>query len=108
MEYPKEYKKCPICGCKERVVENEANAEKRKGKIAQERQATSQTSMLPIMDPIAGSQISAPVLFVYKDICERCGFEYPHVITRQEMPTHQILAMLGQSIPFKLGKNPGT
>jgi rRNA maturation protein Nop10 len=95
--YPMEYEKCPNCGCKERVVEVEVNAEKALGKIPQDRFAASNMKFLPIVDAIAGNYISAPVLTVFEDICAECGKEYPHYITRQVMPRHQIEALLGIS-----------
>ena len=104
MEYPKVFEQCPICHSSERVLEAEVNEEKRKGKIPQDRIATSQMTMLPVVDPISMTGLSAPVLTVFKDICGGCGFEYPHVITKQILPRHQIEQLLGyQKIQRKMG-----
>ena len=95
MDYPIEYVQCPMCHCKERVIEHEVNEQVKKGKLAEGRIPTSSVKMLPIVDPIAGPGLSAPVLTVYQDICRKCGYEYNHIITRQEMPGHVIEAILG-------------
>ena len=101
MNYPLKFDRCPICHSQKRVIEYEVNAEKAKGKIGKDRIPTTSISMYPVFDPLAGPSLSSPVITVYRDICV-CGHEYITLITRQELPRHQIEQLLGmQTIPGK-------
>jgi hypothetical protein len=99
IEYPKEFIQCPLCGCPDRVIEMEVEQEKAKGKIGPDRLAAADLKMCPIVD-VTRSYLQAPVLIIYSDICAKCGYEYVHVITRQEMPREQIEDIMGIS-PLK-------
>ncbi len=95
MEYPKTYEECPICHCRERIVETEVNEEKKEGKIGLTRQATSQLKILPIVDPTAGT-IFFPVLKLHYDLCSKCGYEYPHIITKEKMTLEMLQNLMRQ------------
>ena len=95
--YPKTYEACPLCQCPVRIVEEAVNEEKKAGKIKPERQPCSTQKLIPVMDPMAGSLIF-PVLMIHYDYCEDCGYEYPHVITRQKMTYDQFENLLRQQM----------
>jgi len=106
MEYPKVFEECPICHCRERVLENEINEEKKAGRIGTDRIPCSQQKFLGIMDPTR-YQIAFPVLKVYLDICANCGFEYPHTIDRDKMTQDQLMNLLRQQMGMGIPPPPG-
>lgn len=93
MEYPIVFDQCPICHAHGLVVKPEVDQEKEKGKIPDERVPCCEEKVLPIID-YSGPRISAPVLFIYKDICANCGYEYVTFIKRRVMAEHEIRALL--------------
>ncbi len=90
---PRTYEECPICHCPGRIVEAEVNLEKAAGKILPERIPCSNLKLIPILDPTRSTLIF-PVLMVHFDYCDRCGYEYPHVITKQKMTIDQLQSLL--------------
>ncbi len=86
MEFPKKFDKCPLCGCKERVVESIVEEEKKKGKM--NKKATFGTNIpqaLALVDPTR-TQLSVIAVLTLKDICGKCGFEYPICVMKHIMP----------------------
>lgn len=100
MDYPIVFDQCPICHATQKVVKHEVDQEKEKGKIPEDRIACSQQRILPIMD-FTGPRISAPVLFIYKDICANCGYEHNVYIERRVMADHEIRAFMTPKIPLR-------
>lgn len=105
MEYPKYFDECPLCHCTERVLEQEINQAKAEGHIAEERIAASQTKFHPVYDPFKPS-FAFDVLQSFFDYCANCGFEYPHVITKQRMTQDQFAALM-QSMLGIPSRSPG-
>ena len=95
--YPKTYEECPICKCSERVVEREVYEEKLLGRISPERIACSIQKVIPLKDPTRNALIF-PVLMVHYDYCDRCGFEYAHIITKQKMTWDQVQTLIRQAM----------
>lgn len=85
MEFPLTYDKCPICGGKERVLENIANEEKAKGKLSKDI-LFSTTPQIALV--LAGPQtvLSARSVLRFTDNCLCCGFEYTFRIEEKVMP----------------------
>ena len=93
MNDTKTFDQCPICHCKERLVEKEVNLEKEAGRIPPDKNSASQQKIIPIMDPTR-TVLAFPVLIVSWDFCGRCGYEYPHAIKKERMTLEQLQALL--------------
>lgn len=85
MEFPLIYDKCPVCGCKERVLETIANEEKKQGKLPKDLLFSSTPQIALVL---AGPQtiLSAHSVLRYTDNCRRCGYEYTFRIEHKVMP----------------------
>ncbi len=94
-DYPKVIESCPMCDWPERVVEREVNEQKALGRILPERIPCSTQKLIAIRDPLK-TTLSFPVLLLHFDHCAQCGFEYPHIITRQVMTFDQFQTLYMQ------------
>jgi len=100
-EYPVKFDKCPLCGCKERLLEEIGNELRQKGKVGDRylSSADPPISMLQL-DPTKPT-LSAPSVTAITDICARCGFKYTTMVIKQDVPITGKIIQPGQ------GKQPG-
>lgn len=86
MDFPLTYDKCPLCGCKERVLENIANEEKAKGKLPKDMLFSSTIPQIALVLAAPQTLLSARSIVRYTDNCRRCGYEYTFRIEHKVMP----------------------
>lgn len=99
MEYPKRFEACPNCGSGVRIMELEVKEQQEKGAIPKDRFPAVEVTMVPVVDPVAGNYLQAPVIAFFWDICAGCGYKYPANITKQILPREQIEMLLGMRPP---------
>ncbi len=108
MEFPLLFDKCPLCGCKKRVLESVGGEEMKKGKVGKDMIfSTTQPIALALVDP-RKTVISALTLTVFRDICVDCGHEYVVCIRHKVLPWPPQASQQGgmQQILQQLEKTP--
>lgn len=112
MEFPIEFKKCPICECTETVTRLACEEEKEKGIIPKEAFVAIERTQMPLMGKIP-PKLTVRILIASWDICSGCGYKYCTRVDIQTTPVQmQAPKMPGQGqlppgLQFPPGMKPG-
>jgi len=102
-QYPVIFDKCPLCGCKERLIEEAVNEEIAKGRINPGMEFGLEAPTASVLWDQTKPSLQAPGIIPMKDICAECGFPYYRKIQKVEMPVTRLIPPKPQQPPFLRG-----
>ena len=96
MKFPKEFKECPICNCKDTICRQACADEP---SIPSGTFVSMEKKMTPIQDLTKISTPTTKIILRHYDTCAKCGFDYCTRAEKTTIPTDALMRMMGAPQP---------